>query len=106
MLTEGRHAEMGQAIGLVRSCMKCSQLEQPHPTLTLIQPTNASLAMGNLFSRHLTGTYNNTPATSCVLVHSDGSVSNMFPVSCATSLLLRVTDVRPGRMDNGQLWVD
>ena len=62
--------------------------------------------MGNLFSMHLNGTYNNTPATSRVLVRSDGSVSNLFPVSCVTSLLLCVTDVLPGRMDHGQLWVD
>ena len=62
--------------------------------------------MGNFFSSILNDTPVNTTLTSRVLVRSDGSVSNLFPVCRDMILSLLAVDVLPGRMAHGQLRVN
>ena len=54
--------------------------------------------MGNFFSSLMTDPTSDSTAVSRVLVRSDGSVSNLFPVSCSTHIPPAVTNLSVGRI--------
>ena len=62
--------------------------------------------MGNFLSSLLNGPSYDMSQQFRVLVRSDGSVSNLFPVSWSLSFVRLATDPRLGCVGCGQLWVN